>query len=638
MKASTDTARPPGQQASPVRGWRVAGVRPRVLLLVLLTQTLMIWWVSNSEIAIGIYLICYSLMMPTVLYLLLVRLLRRWLPFEDRELLLGYVVLTATIPMIGFGGLRFLTTGMGYLAYFAQTQPQWVKYLPVLSKMPILHDPQAIRSLYLGESGVPWGAWAVPIAFWSLYLLLLSGIWLGLAAALRRIWIHQERLTFPVAMLPLQMADPREDLFRRPLFWLGFGIPAALQSLMALNYWYPAVPAMQLKGYNLIPLIFQSPPWNAIPDFYLGLYPMALGLAYFLPSSVSFSCWFLSVVMKLSYVVAAFFGVEAVATASRFPYPQQQGVGAWIAFAGLMAWHGWRQWRTAAHAVPAPEQRSVRHLWLLALACVALCGMMMTAVGLPPLVAAAVILIYVAYVVSGARVRAEAGAIWTFAPLLTPHRVTTPLLGTQAVGGRALVATGYFDLLHVDVRAQSLPYLMEGMQIAEKAGIPWRTVLIWVAGGSVSALALGWWRTLADLNALGVASAKTNIYPLVKAHIAFNDMDRVSAGATWQTSEIVAMVFGAAVTLLLSWTRRAGLLGLHPVGYVICNTLTMNAFIVAVFLAWLAKVLILRLGGDKAYRRSVAFFVGIILGDIVTQGTWALAGWVFNVPIYQFLT
>src|SRR5437763_1989123 len=114
------------------------------------------------------------------------------------------------------------------------------------------------------QGGVPWQAWIVPISFWSVYLLLLTGIWLGLAAALHRIWIRQERLTFPIAMLPLQLTDPQDDLFRRPLFWLGFVVTALLQSLLALHEWYPSIPALPLRQLDIKPLLFTSPPWNAI--------------------------------------------------------------------------------------------------------------------------------------------------------------------------------------------------------------------------------------------------------------------------------------------------------------------------------------------------------------------------------------
>jgi len=629
----------PETKPSPVKGG-VLGIRFRLLALIIAMQTVMIWWVCNSEIAIGVYLICYSLMMPTALYLLAVRLFRRWLPFSDRELLLSYIVLTATIPIIGFGGIRFIATGMGYLAWTAQTNPTWLKYSQFLGGMPILHDPAAIRGLYLGGTTVPWAAWAGPIAFWSGYLLLLSLVWLGLAVSFRRIWIHQERLTFPVATLPLRLLDARENIFARPVFWVGFAIPAVLQSLMALNYWFPAIPAIQMKAYNVLPMIFAgSPRLAGAIDFYVGFYPMAVGLAYFVPSSVTFSCWFLAVLTKALYVVSAALGMEAVGTASRFPYAQEQGVGAWVALAALVLWGGRRHWRTVLGSVPPAERVAVRRWSAVAVACIGLCTAMMAWVGVPLLMAVGVVLVYVAYTITAARVRAEAGSMWTFAPLFTPFRVTNAVLNTQSLGGRAVVAGGYFDLVHVDIRAMSLPYLMEGMNIAESAGISWRTVLVWVGLATVTALGLGWWRTLTELYTLGAATANTNQYPLVKCFIGFRDVDQVASGTTaWDRSGVLAMLCGGAITMLLAWSRKAGLFGLHPVGYVLSNTLTMNAFIVPFFIAWAAKSLVLRLGGDKLYRRSIPCFVGIILGDITTQALWALAGWVFDVPIYQFLT
>ena len=29
------------------------------------------------------------------------------------------------------------------------------------------------------------------------------------------------------------------------------------------------------------PVLFTSPPWSALPDLYVGFYPMAIGIAYF---------------------------------------------------------------------------------------------------------------------------------------------------------------------------------------------------------------------------------------------------------------------------------------------------------------------------------------------------------------------
>jgi len=617
------------------------GLRFRVLALILVMQALMLWWVADSEIRIGIYLICYSIMMPTTLYLLFARLFRGLRLFEDHELIMTYVVLTATIPIVGFGGLRFLVTGMGYLRFFSETNTQWLRYIPVLGKLHVLQDTEAIRALYHGGAHVPWHAWIGPIGFWSTYLLLISGIWICLAGVLRRIWIDQERLTFPIAMMPLQVMNPKEDIFRKPLFWIGFAVPVILQSLLVLHDWYPAVPAVQLKAYYL--QMFTAPPWNAMPSIGIGFYPMAVGLAYFVPGDISLSCWAWAVAMRLIYVVAAVFGVEAndsgAGAASRFPFREEQAAGAWLALAGIVIWGARHHWRTVIASVSDKEQETVRRLAMLAGGLSLLCIGMMTLVGIPVLAATIVFAVYLAYVLSGARVRAEAGAMWTFAPLgWTPHRTMTSIIGGNGLNDQALIAGGHFNLIHWDIRAQSLPYLMEGLDIAEKSGIRWQTVLKLVAVCTVTALAIGWWTTLSKIYAVGAATAKANSYPLGKVQTSFNEVHRVATQARgWDPQGVAAALFGVGLTICLTWARRAGF-GLHPIGYVLSNTLIMNAFILPFFIAWLVKTVVLRFGGHKSYRTSVPLFVGIILGDVVIQAAWALFGWIFNVPIYQFLT
>jgi len=618
----------------------IAGIRLRLILLILFTQAVIIYWVADSEIVGGIYLICYSIMMPTAIYLLAVRVLRRWLPFTDRELLVGYIVLTATIPIVGFGGLRFIIEGMGYIRFFSETQPQWLKYVSYLSKLPVLQDSAAVQGLYRGGTSVPWAAWTVPIAFWSAYLLALSGIWLSLAGILRHVWIKHERLTFPVAMLPLQLTDKRNDIFRRPVFWIGFAIPAILQSLLAIHEWVPAVPAIQLKAFNLAPMIFSSPPWNAVRDLSVGFYPMAVGLAYLVPSNVSFSCWFFAIIVRLFCVVCAMFGMDTARTkASRFPYYEEQASGAWVAFAVLVLWSARKHIRSAAKSLSPEDRAAVGKLWVSALVCTAICTGMIYSAGLPLVMAGAVVFIYAAYVLTGARVRAEAGGQWTFSPLWSAHDASSAILGTGGLSQGALVSTGFFDLVHVDIRGQSLPYLMEGMDIAEKTGTSWRTILIWVGIGTVTALALGWWCTLSKLYAVGAATAKANPYPVVKAAISFGDVDRLAANPKARDlAGVTAMTIGACITCLLAWIGRLGVPGLHPVGYIMANTRTMQSFIVPFFMAWLVKTIVLRYGGNRFYRRTVPFFIGVMLGDVTAQATWALVGGIFHVPIYQFLT
>jgi hypothetical protein len=58
---------------------------------------------------------------------------------------------------------------------------------------------------------------------------------------------------------------------------------------------------------------------------------------------------------------------------------------------------------------------------------------------------------------------------------------------------------------------------------------------------------------------------------------------------------------------------------LHPIGYAISTTNIRLQFM-SLFLIWIAKSLITRIGGVQLYRRLYPLFIGLILGR--TAGTF----------------
>ncbi len=189
-----------------------------------------------------------------------------------------------------------------------------------------------------------------------------------------------------------------------------------LQSLLAINYWAPAVPAIRMKAYNFAPQVFTSHPWNAIPDLNIGLYPMAIGLAYLVPGDVSFSCWFFSVLMRLTYVGGALFGITAGGPGmGAVPVPRAAGgrrVG--LCFAVIVLWGARKHWGTVAGMISDRRGASTRGLALMAAGCLTLCVLLMTATGGPRGVLRGRGAGLCGKPVTGARVRAEAGGQWTF--------------------------------------------------------------------------------------------------------------------------------------------------------------------------------------------------------------------------------
>jgi hypothetical protein len=75
---------------------------------------------------------------------------------------------------------------------------------------------------------------------------------------------------------------------------------------------------------------------------------------------------------------------------------------------------------------------------------------------------------------------------------------------------------------------------------------------------------------------------------------------------------------GAGLLALLTALRlRLPWWPLHPIGLTVnCTYFTQKTFI-AIFIAWAVKVIILRIGGVRLYRRSTPFFVGILVGYVI---------------------
>jgi hypothetical protein len=74
----------------------------------------------------------------------------------------------------------------------------------------------------------------------------------------------------------------------------------------------------------------------------------------------------------------------------------------------------------------------------------------------------------------------------------------------------------------------------------------------------------------------------------------------------------------------------------HPLGYALAPTWGMYNLWSCIFIATMAKWIILKQGGLRAYRRAVPFFLGLALGDYVLGSIWSIMSVVLDRPMYQF--
>ena len=85
---------------------------------------------------------------------------------------------------------------------------------------------------------------------------------------------------------------------------------------------------------------------------------------------------------------------------------------------------------------------------------------------------------------------------------------------------------------------------------------------------------------------------------------------------------------GAGITCLLAYIRLTFLrFPLHPLGYALATTQLLSYFWFSIFLAWLIRLVGLRLGGVRMIRNQLQpYMIGLILGSVAAVLLWDVVG------------
>lgn len=192
---------------------------------------------------------------------------------SSAELLVVYsmMLVAAGIPSFGLTGL-LIPYAAGPL-YFATEENGWAQTLwPLLPDW--LHPPpgRAVEALYEGlrpGAAIPWGQWLVPLAAWTALIAAVYAVFFCLTAMLRRRWVDDEKLVFPLIQLPLEAVEYASErsvlpaLLRSRIMWAMFAIPFAIHTVNGLHSYVPAIPAINVHQINLGAGI-TARPWTAL--------------------------------------------------------------------------------------------------------------------------------------------------------------------------------------------------------------------------------------------------------------------------------------------------------------------------------------------------------------------------------------
>ena len=641
------------------------GLTPRSLAIGILLIPVMCLWNEYTEIvAAATDLAAMSLPIAVVFGLLVLIAInagiRKVAPrraFSQAELLFIFLMQTASIGISGIGMMQFLNTMVANVFHYATPENQWEQKIHPYLPRWAFPDPSVLDGYYAGRSTIydlsVLRGWMAPVLVWSAFIVVLLGVMLCVNTIVRRQWIERERLAFPIVAVPLELTRDGTGggLWASRGLWLGFAIPAVLQTLASLNYLYPSVPHLPIKPSEPVldlTRLFTAPPWSGVGYFTLAFYPLVIGLTYLLSLEVGFSLWFFYLFTKVQSVACVALGYrspDASLTMQRMPYLGEQSAGAFIGLAAVALWGMRSHLRDVARRAllgdpavrDADEPIPYRWAVLGTLGGLAALTAFGVALGMAWHVPAILFVLYFLFIITFTRIRAEAGLPWGFGPDMNPHQLMIAAGGTRAFSTASLTGMSTLMWFDLDYRCVAMPHQLEAMKLAEGARMKPRHVAVAILLATAVGALASWWAVLTCYYHYGAATAHVNDWRTNMGKVPWQTLqDWLNNPLRPDLPRMQGVGVGALVTaFLMAMRQRFVWWPFHPVGYAVAGTFTMPWLWFPTLLGWLIKLLTIRYGGMKGYRRGIPFFIGLILGDYVTGSLWAIYGSVTGVTTYR---
>ncbi|HEY8665106.1 MAG TPA: DUF6785 family protein [Tepidisphaeraceae bacterium] len=649
-------------------------------------------YVVGNFLPIGLLLFYFTLV------LLVNAPLARWLPsraFTTGELAvaLAMTLMSCAIPSSGLmrylpaslvGFYHHAATDFGYRELLGRLDlPQWM--FPRVSPSaaggratdPVI-EGYWYRAAIDGTSfadhwrAVPWGAWARPAIVWGLLLAALYGAVLCLSVIVRRQWVENERLPFPLATVYLALIEAPppgkslNNLLSSTAFWIAFASVFIIHGINGLHTYLPQfVPQIPI-GYDMWDLLGSGPlrytQWTFKANT---IYFSIIGVCFFIQTRIAFSLWAFYLLFQL---ITIFYGsYEADFTPAM---QQDQTFGALAVFCGMILWIGRQHWalvvRQMLRGRRADEPRdpylpySVAG-WGFFLCCAAVIAWLLCA-GASLAGALVIVLMLMLLFLGIARVVAETGLIFAQlpVPVSRPWIFALGFPTSPRTTAKSFFFASYFHEMFTHDLRESLPVfathalrLGDGANVAEGANGPSRSkrsglafilclILALAAGyliAGASTLYVEYTHAVmldrqqsSPLNSYGVDSA---VRELILDPT--NNYLPPRTGPADTHSRAGHFILGALLTTVLSVLRlRFAAWPLYPVGFLLAYSYPMGRIWFSIFLGWLLKATLVRFGGSKLYTASRPFFLGLILGEAGAAACWLLVALARNFMHLQY--
>lgn len=559
------------------------------------------------------------------------------LALSSAELLVIYAMVTMVSTISGATTMTPLLGTLTQPYWFASPENEWQnlfwRYIP---SWITVSDTKILEGYFNGETTIHtmarMRAWLIPVLTWSSFIFFLYFSLLCISSILRKQWIENEKLSYPVIQLPLAMVADRKKFFTSRLMWIGFAVSGSIRLLNGFHDLIPSIP--QLPYTYRIDQLFTEKPWNAIGYITMYFNFGIIGLTYFMPLNLSFSCWFFFWLTRGEKIFASAIGWKELNL-------NERATGAWVAIGLVALWTSRRHLMAFfKHVVGLAQMddsqepmryRSAALAFLISLAALVffcyMAGMSIWA-----------ILVFYAFfcilAIALTRIRAELGPPYHEVYGINPRAMMVQMFGSKRLYGTDLTMLTFLYPFNRCGRAHPMPPQMEVLKMAERIGVNGRRLV------QAMALAIGvgavatFWSYLQITYHYGVLG-KLQGWMGASGWESFNPLQ------TWfqypQGTDVKAISYmgGGFLFVLFLQIMRSRFLWwpLYPSGYILSGGAWggMVYFWFPVMVSWLIKSIILKYGGLRMHRKAVFFFLGLILGDFTFRSIWSIVSLITNI-------
>ena len=569
---------------------------------------------------------------------IVVAFLGRRLALSKPDLVLIYCMLLMAVTVPTWGLMFFLIGTLVYPFYYATPENRFEDlFFDYIPQWMAPRDPEAIKGYYEGLPGgtpIPWEVWIEPMAWWLGLVVVMGFMLICLSAILHRQWSTHERLAYPMMQLPQGMLAGEEGggskiapLFRNPVMWVGFSLPFVYLSMKGLNFHFPFLPDPDLD----------SDPWVLRGSVYLPIRVVFayIGFFYLASLDLTFSVWFFFLFYKVQEGIFNVFGVASTERLSGYEWPPiadlvHQQTGAAIVFILFGLWSARAHLRDVFRTAWNPRngvddsEEVLRYRTAVVGFAVsfAAIGFWLWRSGVPGLYVPILLVVSVIFFALVARVVATAGVPTARSPIVPAYFIISGF-GTSMLGTKGLVALTYTFIWQGESRTSPMVAASNGLKLAESVKGS-KTRLFW---GLMIALAASLLASLWTTLELAYSNGAVNL-PLLQ----------LAGGHCWPQiggtanampeANLRGWLFrgiGGAFEFLLMWGQhRWHWWPLHPIGFAVAFGWLTSSVWFSALIAWILKAIILHVGGGKLFRTLKPFFLGLILGEVLTAGAWVV--------------